>query len=100
MCKLVPSSVNLHQYDQSPLVVKGECKVKVCINECVIDPTYIVVDILTCHPLFGRDWMLLLGIYLPVLIKEAAQINTMVERTAFSSLEQLFLHTQMFLRIS
>ena len=39
VCKLVPSSVKLHQYDQSPLIVKGECKVKVWVNECVIDAT-------------------------------------------------------------
>ena len=50
---------------QSLLTVKGECKVKVRVNECVIDATFVVVDVLTCYPLFGRDWMLLLGFDLP-----------------------------------
>ena len=91
VCKLVPSSVKLHQYDQSPLTVKGECKVKVRVNECVIDATFVVVDVLTCYPLFGRDWMLLLGFDLPILIKEATQVHNMYNGTGFSSPEQLFM---------
>ena len=37
VCKLVPSSVKLHQYDQSPLTVKGECKVRVWVDKCAMD---------------------------------------------------------------
>ena len=76
VCKLVPSSVKLHQYDQFPLTVKGECKVKVWVNKWVMDATFVVVDASTCYPLFGRDWMLLLGLDLTVLINEAALITT------------------------
>ena len=42
-CKLVPSSVKLQQYDQSPFRVKGECKAKVKINKRVIKATFVVV---------------------------------------------------------
>ena len=38
-CNLRPSSVKLHQYDQSPLVVKGECTATVQIQDQVIDAT-------------------------------------------------------------
>ena len=90
VCKIFPSSVKLHQYAQSPLTVKGEFKVEVRVNECMIDVTFIVVDVLTCYPLFGRDWILLLGFDFPILIKEATQVHNMYNGTGFSSPEQLF----------
>ena len=90
VCNLVPSSVKLHQYDQSPLTVKGECKVKVRVNKCVVEATLVVVDVSTCYPLFGRDWMLLLGLDLTVLINEAAQIHNVKAGTFFSSPDPLF----------
>ena len=90
VCKLVPSSVKLHQYDQSPLTVKGECKVKVRVDKCVMDATFVVVDVSTCYPLFGRDWMLLLGLDLTVLINEATQIHNVEAGTGVSSPDQLF----------
>ena len=48
-CNLRPSSVKLHQYHQSPLVVKGECTVTVQIYDRVIDATFIVVDVSTLY---------------------------------------------------
>ena len=52
-CNPRPSSVKLHQYVQSPLVVKGECTATVQIQDQVIDATFIVVDVSTLYPLFG-----------------------------------------------
>ena len=43
-CSLVPSTVTMRQYDQTPLVVKGECQVNVQVNDCEIQVTFIVVD--------------------------------------------------------
>ena len=80
VCKLVPSSVKLHQCDQSPLTVKGECKVTIRVNKCIMEATLMVV---TCYPLFGRDWMLLLGLDLTALINEAAQIHNVKAGTFF-----------------
>ena len=90
VCKLVPSSVKLQQYDQSPLRVKGECKAKVKINKRVIKATFVVVDVPTHYPLFGRDLMLLLGLDVATVIMEATKIHNMHEETVGSSPEQLF----------
>ena len=60
-CNLRLRSVKLHQYKQSPLVVKGECIAILQIHDRVIDATFIVVDVSTLYSLFGRDWMYLLG---------------------------------------
>ena len=99
VCKLVPSSVKLHQYDQSPLTVKGECKVKIRVNKCVMEATLVVVDVSTCYPLFGRDWMLLLGLDLTVLINEAAQIHNVKAGTFFHRQICCLQHMQTCLRI-
>ena len=53
VCDLAPSSMKLHQYDQSPLTVKGECKAKVQVNKSVIDATFVVVDVSTSYPQIG-----------------------------------------------
>ena len=90
VCKLVPSSVKLQQYDQSPLRVKGECKAKVKINKRVIKATFVVVDVPAHYSLFGRDWMLLLGLDVATVIMEATKIHNMQKDTVESSLEQLF----------
>ena len=68
VCQLTPSSVNLHQYDHSPLKVDGESHVEVELNNRKIDASFIVVDIAGKSPLFGRDWMQKLGIDLTVLM--------------------------------
>ena len=44
VCQLTPSSVNLHQYDHSPLKVDGESSVEIELNGRKIDATFIVVD--------------------------------------------------------
>ena len=50
-----------------------------------------VVDVSsTCYPLFERDWMLLLGLDLTILINEAAQIHNVEAGTGVSSPDQLF----------
>ena len=82
--------MKLQQYDQSPLRVKGECKAKVKINKQVIKATFVVVDVPTHYPLFGRDWMLLLGLDVATVIMEATKIHHMQEETVGSSPEQLF----------
>jgi len=45
VCQLTPLSVNLHQYDHSPLKVNGESCVEIEVNNRKIDATFIVVDI-------------------------------------------------------
>ena len=70
VCKLTPSSVNLHQYDHSPLKVDGESCVEVELNDRKIEATFIVVDKTGKLPLFGRDWMRKLGIYLTILMPQ------------------------------
>jgi len=61
ICNLMPMSVSLRQYDQSPLDVKGECQAEITINNKAFRGSFIVVDVATHYPLFGRDWMYLLG---------------------------------------
>ena len=79
-CELRPTSVTLYQYDTSPLVVKGECHASVQVNEQVIAATFIVVDAKAQYPLFGRNWMSLLGINVSFLILQATQVHSTVER--------------------
>ena len=53
--------------------------------------TFVVVDVPTHYPLFGRDWMLLLGLDVVTVIMEATKIHYMQEETVKSSSpEQLF----------
>ena len=75
-CNLRLSSVKLHQYDQSPLVVKSECTVTIQIHDRIIDATFIVMDVSTLYPLFERDWMYLLRVDVSRLIQTAAQFTT------------------------
>ena len=70
VCQLTPSSVNLHQYDHSPLKVDGESSVEIELNGRKIDAAFIVVDITGKFPLFGRDWLQKLGIDLMVLMPQ------------------------------
>ena len=70
--------------------VKGECKAKVKVNKQVIKATFVAVDVPTHYPLFGRDWMLLLGLDVATVIMEATKIHNMHEETVGSSPEQLF----------
>ena len=81
-CDFIPTSVTLHRYDQSPLTVKGQYHATVQVNEHVFESTFIVVDVSTQYPLFGRDWMSLLRFDISALMQEATQIhNTMKELT-------------------
>ena len=52
--------------------------------------TFVVVDVSTCYPLFERDWMLLLGLHLTVLINETSQIHNVKAEIVVSSPDQLF----------
>ena len=74
VCDLTPTIITLHQYDQSPLKVKGQREVTVKVNENVIETSFVVVDVSTQCPLFGRDWMSLLWFDVSALIQEATQI--------------------------
>ena len=58
-CDLI-LTVTLHQlqYDQSLLTVKGQCLAEVKVNERVLGD-FIVVEVSTQYPLFGRAWMML-----------------------------------------
>ena len=88
-CNLCSSSVK-HQYDQSPLVVKGECTATVQLNDRVIDATFIVVDVSTLYLLFGRDWVYLLGMDVSRLIQTVTQIHNMNSVVTPSHPEKLF----------
>ena len=49
------------------------------VNEHVIKASFLVVDVSTQCPLFGRDWMSLLWFDVSALIQEATQVlNTSV----------------------
>jgi len=50
VCHLMPASVTLRQYDQSPLDVKGECQAEMRINNKVFSASFIVVDVSTRYP--------------------------------------------------
>ena len=78
-CELKPTSVTLYQYDKSPLVVKGEFQASLQVNERVVAATFIVMDVEAQCPLFGRDWMSLLGINVSSLILQATQVHSIVE---------------------
>jgi len=43
------------------------------VNDCEIQATFVVVDVSTRYPLFGRDWMHLLKFDVPQLLKRATQ---------------------------
>ena len=73
VCKLSPSKVSLHQYDHSPLTIAGECCANVEFNGHNMKATFVVVSITGKHPLFGRDWLQLLGIDLTALVNQYAK---------------------------
>ena len=50
VCKLVPTDVTLYQYDKSPLMIKGQCKVTVQVLDQKICATLMVVDVKTRFP--------------------------------------------------
>ena len=75
-CELRPTSVTLYQYDKTPLVVKGECQATVQVNKRVINAIFIVVEAEAQYPLFGRDWMSLLGINVSSLIFQVIQVHS------------------------
>ena len=79
VCDLTSTTVTLHQYDQSPLTVKGQCLAKIKVNDRVFEAAFIVVEVSTKYPLFGRDWMSQLGFDVSALIQEATQIHNTSE---------------------
>ena len=95
VCRLTPSSVNLHQYDHSPLKVDGESCVEVELNSRKIQATFIVVDIAGKFPLFGRDWMRKLGIDLTVLMPQLVSSSHSINQSETDEL--LAEYIQMFL---
>ena len=68
VCKLQSSIVSLQQYDKTPLIVAGECFSQITINQCVIQATFVVVDVHSQLPLLGRDWMAFLQFDMSTLI--------------------------------
>ena len=86
VCDLTPTTVTLRQYDQSPLTVKGQCHVKVKLNERTFEANFLVVDVSTQYPLFGRDWMTLIGFNVSSLIQEATQVHNTTEVLTAESL--------------
>jgi len=81
VCQLTPSSVNLHQYDHSPLKVDGESCVEIELNRRKIDATFIVIDITGKFPLFGRNWLQKLGIDLMVLMPQLVSSSHSITQT-------------------
>ena len=75
-CKLKPSNIELHQYDKSLLIVAGECRAQITINQRVFQATFVVVDVQKQLPLLGRDWMM----------KQATQIHHTSESTLMAGL--------------
>ena len=64
-------------------------------NECEIQATFIVVDVTTRYPLFGRDWMHLLNFDVPKLLKNATQgcnssIQSVSSESIFSQYADVF----------
>ena len=59
--------------------MKGQCHVEVKVNECVFEASFIVVDVSTQYPLFGRDWMSQLGFDVSALIQKATQVHNTSE---------------------
>ena len=75
VCKLVPTDVTLYQYDTSPLMIKGQCKVTVQVLDQKICATLMVVDVKNQIPLFGRDWMVSFGLNLPTILNHTLQVS-------------------------
>jgi len=95
ICHLMLMLVTLRQYDQSPLDVKGECQAEIIINDKAFRGSFIVVDVATHYPLFGRDWMYLLGFNLTKLINEATAsvlhaINVISAESLFREFADVF----------
>ena len=83
VCKLVPTSVTLYQYDKSHLKTKGQCKVTVVqVLGRKIGATLIVVDVKHQVPLFGRDWMVSFGLDLPTMLTQTLQVCHVTSNTA------------------
>ena len=94
-CRLMPTSVTLRQYDQSPLDVKGECRAEIQINDKAFSATFIVVDVSTHYPLFGRDWMYLLDFDVAELIGKATApvarcVNLVLEESLLKDFAVVF----------
>ena len=51
---LIPTSVTLHQYDQSPLTVNGQCHTTVQVYGHAFEATFIVGGVSTQYPLFDK----------------------------------------------
>ena len=69
-CKMVPSQVTLWQYDQAQLKVVGQCKANVQIGKQHLTETLIIVDILSKHPLPGRDLLMEMGITMDTVLNQ------------------------------
>ena len=81
VCKLVPTDVTLYQYDKSPLMIKGQCKVTVQVLDQKICATLMVVDVKNQIPLFGRDWMVSFGLNLPTILNHTLQVSHVTSNT-------------------
>ena len=97
VCKLQSSTFSLQQYDKTPLIVVGECSSQITINQCVIQATFVVVDVHSQLPLLGRDWMALLQFDVSTLINQASQIHHMSGTTLATDIMANLL---MFLKIN
>ena len=65
------------------------------MNDCEIQVTFIVVDVSTRYPLFGRDWMYLLKFDVPELLKRATWnckpcIGTLSSQSILSDYADIF----------
>ena len=81
MRKLIPTDVTLHQYDKSPLMIKGQCKATVQVLDQTICVTLMVVDVKNQIPLFGRDWMVSFGLNLPTILNHTLQVSHVTSNT-------------------
>ena len=97
VCKLQSSTVSLQQYNKTPLIVVGECSSQITINQCVIQATFVVVDVHNQLPFLGRDWMALLQFDVSTLINQASQIHHMSGTTLATDIMANLL---MFLKIN
>ena len=59
--------------------MKGQCLAKAKVNDLVFEAAFIVVEVSTQYPLFGRDWISQLGFDVSPLIQEATQIHNTSE---------------------
>ena len=55
----------------------GECSSQITINQCVIQATFVVVDVHSQLLLLSRDWMALLQFDVSTLINQATKIHHM-----------------------